>query len=439
MKSERSFKKTVRKKHSRLPPSVFKIPTDKLRTGYYSDRYFINTRDVLIRDKRSVCVDYQFFSRRDAVVCGLDEAVAILKTCAGLYKNPDKAKTLYAQLREIQWKLQHASAGQKTKDILRWQKKRVQVRQKLNNLWQPGWDQLKVYARRDGERIKKNDTVLVIQGDPRLFVHLETVLLGVIARPTATATQVARVVRAAKGKPLFLFSARFDHYWIQATDGYAAFKAGAFGVSTDANADYWGAESMGTIPHFLIGAYQGRTTDAFHAFDRFIDAKANRIALVDWDNDCIGTTRKLIEDLVRKRLGKIPSDKAKFRREAARVIGAGRGKLWGVRFDNSGSLRDKSVKGKNSFGVCPELVRLGRKAFDDWGCKKLKIIVSGGFDEKKIRDFQKRRVPADAYGVGSSLLRERIDMTADVVGVNGRPCAKVGRKKRGWKALKQVR
>jgi nicotinate phosphoribosyltransferase len=39
-------------------------------------------------------------------------------------------------------------------------------------------------------------------------------------------------------------------------------------------------------------------------------------------------------------------------------------------------------------------------------------------------------VPADAYGVGSSLLRGTVDFTADVVRVDGRPCAKQGRAER---------
>ena len=36
-------------------------------------------------------------------------------------------------------------------------------------------------------------------------------------------------------------------------------------------------------------------------------------------------------------------------------------------------------------------------------------------------------MPVDAYGVGSSLIRGSNDFTADVVLVDGRPCAKVGR------------
>jgi nicotinate phosphoribosyltransferase len=44
----------------------------------------------------------------------------------------------------------------------------------------------------------------------------------------------------------------------------------------------------------------------------------------------------------------------------------------------------------------------------------------------------------DAYGVGSSLLRGSSDYTADVVRVDGRPCAKVGREERPNPRLQPV-
>ena len=54
-------------------------------------------------------------------------------------------------------------------------------------------------------------------------------------------------------------------------------------------------------------------------------------------------------------------------------------------------------------------------------------MASGGFDAAKIDAFERAGVPVDAYGVGSSLLLGSNDFTADVVRVDGRPCAKVGR------------
>ena len=184
-------------KTKRLPPSVFKIPTDKLRCGYYSDRYFLRTREVLIRDKKKVQVGYQFFPRENAVICGLDEAIAMLKTCAGMYRDENKARRLYLELRQGQWKFQDASTRRQWKQVSHWQRKRTEIRKSLERLWMSGWKQLRVAARFDGDRVRESEAVLKISGDPRFFVHLETALLGVIARPTATAT----AVRAAGRTP----------------------------------------------------------------------------------------------------------------------------------------------------------------------------------------------------------------------------------------------
>jgi nicotinate phosphoribosyltransferase len=58
----------------------------------------------------------------------------------------------------------------------------------------------------------------------------------------------------------------------------------------------------------------------------------------------------------------------------------------------------------------------------------VKIVVSGGFDARKISDFEAKEVPVDAYGVGSSLIRGSNDFTGDIVLTDGRPAGKVGRK-----------
>jgi nicotinate phosphoribosyltransferase len=65
-------------------------------------------------------------------------------------------------------------------------------------------------------------------------------------------------------------------------------------------------------------------------------------------------------------------------------------------------------------------------------------VVSGGFTAEKIRDFHRQQVPVDAYGVGSSLFQGRFDFTADVVLLDGKPCAKVGREYRANPRLERV-
>jgi nicotinate phosphoribosyltransferase len=243
-----------------------------------------------------------------------------------------------------------------------------------------------------------------IFGDASLFAHLETIYLGVLARRTRVATNVRNVVEAARGKMVLFFPARFDHWAVQGGDGYAAHVGGAYGVSTEAQGEWWGARAAGTVPHALIAAVGGNTVEAIRIF-RESYPEVNLVALVDFDNDNVGTAL-----------------------QCARALGD---RLWGVRMDTSENLVDKSIlpaMGRfKPTGVVPELVFLMREALDREGFQHVKIIVSGGFDPDKIAAFEERQAPVDAYGVGSALLRGAYDFTADIVLVDGRACAKAGR------------
>ncbi|GAB4309990.1 nicotinate phosphoribosyltransferase [Pseudothermotoga elfii] len=425
----------MRKK--RLDPKVFKVPIDRIRNDYYSDIYFSRYVEVLKKDNRHPRVLYQFFPRKDCTVVGIDEALAILRFATGYYKDEEKAKQIFQEILSLDKAIQAASVDMRTDIVLKYTERKWDLRIKLNQLWVDKWDEIEVKALYDGDEAREWEPIMTIEGDPTYFGYLETILLGVIARATSTATAVKNVVKAANGKPVLYFSARFDHYWVQATDGYAALCAGAFGVSTDANADYWGAQSMGTMPHALIAAYNGSTEEAAVAFDKHMPENVNRIILVDWDNDVIGTTLRVVKSFYEKQTGK---NFVLGVTDPSPIIGVGKGRIWGVRFDTSGNLRDISVvpRDESSLGVCPELVWRARQEFDKVGLKDLKIVVSGGFDADKISLFEKLRVPVDVYAVGSKLLRHKVDITADIVEVDGKPCAKVGRIKQDTSRLERV-
>src|SRR3712207_8647020 len=72
-------------------------------------------------------------------------------------------------------------------------------------------------------------------------------------------TTLFRSVEAAAPKPIWFFPARHDYWLVQTGDGWAAHVAGAIGVSTHAQASWWGGRGMGTIPHGLIAAPEGDT------------------------------------------------------------------------------------------------------------------------------------------------------------------------------------
>ena len=346
----------------RLPPEVFELPVEKIREGYYTDAYFNHTRSSLLADGRHPRVLMQVFQKNEAVLGGMDEAIAILKLCSH------------------------------------------------------GFEELDVRALYDGDPIAPWETVLTIEGDYTLFCHLETVYLGVLARRTLISTNVRRVVEAANGKEILYFPARHDHHRVQTGDGYAAHVAGAIGVSTDAQASWWGGKGIGTVPHGLIAAYGGDTVLAARRFADWAPEDMNVVVLVDFENDSVRTSL-----------------------EVARALGP---RLWGVRLDTSGNLVDRALWDElgdfDPRGVNERLVHRVREALDAEGFEAVKIVVSGGFGVDKIRRFEELGVPANAYGVGSSLIRGENDFTADVVVADGKPAAKVGRWLRPNERLQRV-
>jgi nicotinate phosphoribosyltransferase len=338
----------------RLDPEVFNLPVAKMRAGYYSDKYFVRAREILLADHYRPHVTMQVFGKSHAFLGGVDEAIAILKLCA------------------IEW------------------------------------PELQVQALHDGDEVEPWETVLLIEGPYDAFAHLETLYLGVLSRRTRVGTNTRRVVEAAAPKEIMFFPARHDHWLVQTGDGYAAHVAGAIGVSTDAQASWWGSHGVGTVPHALIAAYNGDTVLATQKFAEQIEPGVKLISLVDFNNNCVATSL-----------------------DVARALGD---RLYGVRLDTSEMLVDRSLfEQMGSFkptGVNPQLVWNVRRALDREGYQSVRIIVSGGFTVEKIRDFERERVPVDGYGVGSSLFQGRFDFTADVVLLNGKPCAKEGREYR---------
>jgi nicotinate phosphoribosyltransferase len=358
---------TGTRRRDRLAPEVFDLPVDKMREGYYTDAYFNHARATLLADGRHPRVVMQVFQKKQAVLGGIDEAIAVLKLCAD------------------------------------------------------DWDDLVVHALHDGDDIAPWETVMTVEGDYTAFAHLETVYLGTLARRTLVATNVTRVLEAARGKPIIFMPARHDHHRVQTGDGYAAYVAGArlgapIGVTSDAQASWWGGQGVGTVPHALIAAYGGNTVLAATKFAEWAPEELNVTVLVDFENDSVATAL-----------------------EVARALGP---RLWGVRLDTSGQLVDRSLwEEMGDFdprGVNEQLVRKVRDALDRDGFERVRIVASGGFDAAKIARFEQADVPVDAYGVGSSLIRGENDFTADVVMTDGRDSAKVGRRFRPNPRLEAV-
>jgi len=335
---------------------------DKIRKGYYSASYFNKTKEILLKEDNLKKITMQIFQRNDnAVLCGVTQAIELLKIGTGYFKN---------------------------------------------GKWVSKWNTLTIKTLKDGDVLKSKQPVMHIIGPYAYFAQLESLYLGILARQTRIATNAKNIVKAANKKPVLFFADRFDYFLNQELDGYAANVGGVTNVCTSAHGNWFTTEPVGTIPHSLIATSNGNTVETARKFNQYFP-KNNLIALVDFDNDCITESLKV-----------------------ARTFGS---KLWGVRLDTAGDLVDKSLqklveKNNELHGVNPTLVKIMRNALDKEGFGKVKIIVSGGFNKDKISWFEKAKTPVDIYAVGSAMLEGKNDFTADIVKVDGKKIAKVGRK-----------
>ncbi|HEY2065429.1 MAG TPA: hypothetical protein VGG84_05680 [Gemmatimonadaceae bacterium] len=351
------------RRRRRIDPMLFELPVERIRGGEFSDVYFNRAREALRAEGRSAPVTWQVSAKRAGWLGGIDEAVALLKLCSEDYSA------------------------------------------------------LEVHALYEGDRVEPWDTVLLVDGEYSLFAHLETLVLGTIARRTRVCTNMRTLVDAARPKPIYFFGARSDHALLQPGDGLAAHVGGAASVSTDAQGLLTGKRGVGTIPHALIAAHDGDTVAAALAVSKIIPPDVPLIALVDYDNDSVATSLAV-----------------------ARAL---EGRLWGVRLDTSEFMVDKSViPSMGTFpptGVNPVLVWNVRNALDAEGFGHVRIVASGGFNVRRIRAFEDDGVPVDAYGVGASVFEGRWDFTADVVRLNGKPQAKAGREFRPNARMEKVK
>ncbi|HSU17331.1 hypothetical protein [Longimicrobium sp.] len=362
----------------RFPPELFQFDA-RIRTGWLSDRYFVRTASTLRHAGRDPVVTMQVFAKQAGVLAGVYEAVRLFQTQLAEGYDP-------ADLR-IRTLLEGDAVNAAGSDA-----------------WEP---------------------VMHITGCYRGFAHLETPVLGVLARRSLIASNTRIVVDAAAGKPVIFMAPRHDDWRVQTPDGYAAQIGGVQSVSSDAAGAWWGARGVGTMPHAMIAAFGGDTVAATLAFARYLRGEepgVQLMSLVDYENDSVRTAL-----------------------EVARAIRAefGDGVLSAVRVDTSERLIDASLIGDPEVwgrarltGVNSYLVRKMRAALDAEGFHYVGIVASGGFTPSKIRRFEGEGVPVVAYGVGSSLLGHSdpasgllndFDFTADLVRVDDRPEGKIGR------------
>lgn len=339
-------------KISRLTDKTFNLDS-RYQEGYFSANYFLKTIDIIKTYHPNNIVTMQFFTRNEAILCGVDEAIALLHKFA---YNPEN---------------------------------------------------LKIEALHDGDKISSMEPVLKITGRYQDFGFLEGPIDGILARRTSVATNCHKIVEAAAEAKVIFFGDRDDDPRNHPGDGYAAYIGGIKSICTDAMGEWTGLKGTGTMPHALVVMFKMDLLKAAEAFYKQYPEN-NLIVLVDSNNDVVT--------------------------DALKVARKFKDKLYGVRIDTSKALVDQYFERNNitdtnieKNGVNITLVKALRKALNDEGFSHVKIVVSSGFDEEKVKLFTKENAPVDFYGVGGSLIKVTRSFTGDCVKIDGIPMAKVGR------------
>ena len=189
----------------------FSANHDEILAGMTTDIYFIKTMDILrhmgISDREVVA---EVFPRKPGVMCGVDEVLSLLRD----------------------------------KDV-------------------------EIYALPEGETFEPKETIMRIKGPYEEFGIYETVLLGMMAHPSAWAT-AARQCREAAGEQSYIcFGARHVHPAVAPVMERAAVIGGADNASCILAAKLLGREPSGTIPHAAM-IVAGETVSVAKAYDEIM-------------------------------------------------------------------------------------------------------------------------------------------------------------------------
>ena len=262
----------------------------------------------------------QVFQRKESILGGIDEAIAVLKQCAG--------------------------------------------RRGADGAWVDGWDAARgpraARGRRDravGDRDDDRGRLLAVRPPRDRLPRLP-------GAPHAGHAQRARGRRGGRAASRSCSSppATTTGSCRPATAGRRT-SPGAIGVSTDAQASWWGGRGVGTVPHGLIAAYGGDTVAAARAFaDRF-GARHER-----------HRARRL-----RQRLGARPRSRSP--RRSATTCGA----CGWTPPTGSPTARCRRRHGDEApTGVAPRAGRAGaRRARRRAASSDVQIVVSGGFTAER--------------------------------------------------------
>ncbi|WP_345628535.1 nicotinate phosphoribosyltransferase [Rugosimonospora acidiphila] len=233
----------------------------------------------------------------------------------------------------------------------------------------------------EGELFFPGSPILTVSGTFAECVVLETLILSVFNHDCAVAASAARMVTAARGRPLIEMGSRRTHESAAVAAARSAYLAGFASTSNLEAGRRYGIPTTGTAAHAFTLLHDDERT-----------AFASQVAQLGKETTLLVDTYDIAEGI----------------RTAIAVAGP---ELRAVRIDSG----DLSVLAAHS-----------RQLLDSLGATETKIIVSGDLDEYAIASLAAE--PVDIYGAGTAVVVGSGAPTAGLVyklvEVDGRPVVK---------------
>ncbi|OBK12627.1 nicotinate phosphoribosyltransferase [Mycobacterium asiaticum] len=225
----------------------------------------------------------------------------------------------------------------------------------------------------EGELYFPYSPVLSVHGTFAECVLLETLVLSIINHDAAIASAAARMVYAAKGRPLIDMGSRRTHEQAAVAAARAAYLAGFAGTSNLEAQRRYGIPTVGTAAHaFTMVHTTADGPDELAAF-------RGQVTALGSDTTLLVDTYDIAEGV-------------------ANAVAAAGPALGAVRIDS---------------GDLAELARQVRDQLDELGATRTQIVVSSDLDEMSIAGLA--AAPVDSYGVGTSLVTGSGAPTAGMV------------------------
>lgn len=218
----------------------------------------------------------------------------------------------------------------------------------------------------EGAAVFPHEPILRVTGPVLQAQLVETPLLAIVNYQTLIATKAARVVQAAKGRPVLEFGMRRA----QNLDGAfsasrAAYIGGCAATSNVLAGKLHGIPVRGTHAHSWVMFHD----DELSAFRTYAEAMPNNCLFLVDTYDTLDGVRHAIE--------------------VGRELRAGGHALLGIRLDS---------------GDLAHLSQQARRLLDDAGFPDAKIVASNDLDEVLIGSLLEQDAAIDTFGVGTRLV-----------------------------------